>query len=217
MLNYPGISFKQSGIRFCFLLLIMAALAMPLASCQSKVAPPAPPTASQAPPEPSTPPPDIEWTFQPAGIRIDYTAAPDLNRYGITSHTIMLAVFQLTDAADFTSYTRTPDGITRLLQFYDLDARRTLGLKNMVDLQTFFITPGSRETLTIDRVQDARWVGLVAGYFNAVPEQSSAVYQVPVREIKKGFLRKKITYLPGVLHIDVQFGAHAMHAARGES
>lgn len=159
-------------------------------------------------------PPAIEWDFQPAGIQLHYRAADDLNLYSDSPHTLMLAVYQLTDASDFMNYTRTADGIRRLLQLYDIDRRKSVSLKNLVDVQTHIVNPGTEKTLKIDRVEKAEWVGVVAGYFDIVPQRCSAIFPIPVERTEKGFIRKKINARPGDLVIELDLGAHAMHRVR---
>ena len=192
---YLYISPKRSinGSRLVFMSVLV--LSMLCAACQSK----------------RVIPPTVEWNFQPDSIHIHYDAAVDLNLYGGSPHTMMLVIIQLTDAADFMNYSRTTDGIGRLMQVHDMDRRKAVNLKNMVDLRTAFISPGKKDTLTIDRVEGAKWVGIVAGYFNVVPQQSSAVYQIPVDHTKTGLVRKKISARPGDLHINIQLGNQAMH------
>ncbi len=164
-----------------------------------------------------TAPPPVQWDFEQDAIHLRYDASPDLNQYGGSSHSLMLLVFQLTDAADFTNYTQTPDGILRLLQYHDLDRRKSIDLKNKADLQRFFINPGSSDVLHIDRVKDARWIGVVAGYFDIVPEQSTQVIRIPVEKTEQGFLRKTTHSRPGRLFIDIQLGPRAMHLRKDPS
>lgn len=188
-----------NGFRQIFLSVLL--LSMICAACQPK----------------NVTPPTVKWDFQPDSIHIQYDAAADLNLYGGSAHTLMLVVFQLTDAADFMNYSRTTDGIGRLMQVHDMDQRTTVNLKSMVDLRTAFISPGNKDTLTINRVEGAKWVGIVAGYFNVVPEQSSAVYPIPVDLIKTGFFRKKMSARPGDLYIDIQLGTNAIHIIKDQS
>ena len=164
-----------------------------------------------------TAPPPVQWDFEQDAIHLRYDASPDLNQYGGSSHSLMLLVFQLTDAADFTNYTQTPDGIQRLLQYHDLDQRKTIDLKNKADLQRFFINPGSSGVLHIDRVKDARSIGVVAGYFDIVAEQCTRVIRIPIEKTEQGFLRKTIHSRPGRLLIDIQLGPRAMHLRKDPS
>lgn len=183
--------YPNSGLRLLFLQAIL--LSFLCAACQST----------------SVPPP-VEWNFQPKSIHVDYEAAPDLNQYAGSSHTLMFMIFQLSDATDFIEYTRTEDGIQRLLQLHDIDPRQTIGIEDMVGVQTVFINPGSRKTLAIDRLGDARWVGFVAGYFDFVPGQCTGIVSIPVEKTEEGLFLKKISAMPGDLRVGIQFGPRAM-------
>lgn len=188
---------SPSGLRV-LLTLLTAVLMMLFVSCQPKKPPESP----------------IEWNFESDAILIDYDASADLNQYNDSPHTLILLVYQLSDAADFKSYIRTADGIKRLLNLYDRDQRKTISLEDLNDLQSFVINPGSEKQLKIDRLENTEWVGLVAGYYNAMPEMSSAVYPIPVKKTKEGFIRKKINTRPAKLNININFGANAMHTTR---
>ncbi len=155
-------------------------------------------------------PPPVEWDFQKESIHIAYEAASELNQYGGSSHTLLFMVFQLSGASDFKDYTQTADGVQRLLQYQDIDQRRRIDLEDMAGMQTFFISPGAKETLKIDRFEEARWVGFVAGYFDIDPVKSSGIVRIPVEEIEEGFFRKKISLIPKDLRVDIQFGPRAM-------
>ena len=162
-------------------------------------------------------PPSVEWNFESSAITIRYEAAKNLNQYNNAAHTLILIVYQLSEAADFKNYTQTADGIKRLLNLYETEARKTIQLKNLEDLQRFIITPGTEKTLQIDRVKDARWVGLAAGYFNAAAEQCSAVHRIPIKKTEKGLIKKKVQVRPGELHIHIDLDANAMHTSRESS
>ena len=159
-------------------------------------------------------PPSPEWAFESGAITLRYTAAKNLNQYNNAAHTLVLVVYQLSEAADFKNYTQTADGIKRLLNLYETEARKTIQLKNLEDLQRFILTPGTEKTLRIDRAKDARWVGLVAGYFNAAAGQCSAVHRIPTARTEKGLIRKTVHVRPAELHIHIDLDANAMHTSR---
>lgn len=163
------------------------------------------------------PPPEVNWDFKAGAVQITYQASPDLNEYNNSPHTMILMVYQLSEASDFKNYIQSPDGIKRLLNLYDPDERKTVSLKNLEELQRFVVSPGTKKTLTLDRVKDARWIGLVAGYFNSQPEFCSAALRIPVKRTKEGLIRKKISVEPADLHINIELDANQMHTSRDAS
>ena len=163
------------------------------------------------------PPPEINWDFKAGAFQITYQASPELNEYNNSPHTLILMAYQLSEASDFKNYIQSPDGIKRLLNLYDPDERKTVSLKNLEDLRRFVISPGTKKTLALDRVKEARWIGLVAGYFNSRPELCSAVLRIPVKRTEEGLIRKKIKFEPADLHINIELDANQMHTSRDAS
>ncbi|MFP4572379.1 MAG: type VI secretion system lipoprotein TssJ [Desulfobacterales bacterium] len=164
-----------------------------------------------------TDPPPVQWRFEPNAIEISYVAAEDLNQYNNSDHTLLLNVYQLSDSSDFKNYIETADGVGRLLNLYDPDRRKTVDLKGLEDFQSFVVNPGTKKTLKIDRVKNAEWVGLVAGYFNIRPASCTALYRIPVKKTEEGLIRKKVSTNPADLHIDIRLGANAMHTNKDGS
>ena len=198
--SYCCHKYATTGFGRCFLLL--AGLLMFCFACGAKR---------------TDPPPEVNWDFKTGALQITYQALPELNEYNNSPHTLILMAYQLSEASDFKNYIQSPDGIKRLLNLYDPDERKTVSLKNLEDLQRFVISPGTKKTLALDRVKDARWIGLVAGYFNSPPEFCSSVLQIPVNRTEKGLIRKKINVRPADLHIHVELGANKMQTSRDPS
>jgi len=154
-----------------------------------------------APTHPS-PDTDVAWSFGPKAIQISYHAAHDLNVYDGKAHTILLCCYQLSDPDIFNNLSKSEDGITRLLKCVRFD-------KAVVDCTRVIVQPGEEKTIELDRAENARWVGLAAGYYELNPEMVTRLIAIPVAVQKKWLILK--TPVPGNLAVDLVLGTKQIH------
>ncbi len=145
------------------------------------------------------PVPQPSWTFETGAIRIGYRADPMLNAYDGAAHTVVLAVFQLTGPETFSDIAKTPDGIRSLLEGKKFD-------ESVVGFGSYIIQPGQEGAIRLDRSENGRWVGIVAGYYDLSPDRVTATFSVPVVTKTKGVFRKRTTVKVSPLLIDLPLG-----------
>ncbi|MFO7752661.1 MAG: type VI secretion system lipoprotein TssJ [Desulfobacteraceae bacterium] len=133
--------------------------------------------AGQAGPEP-------DWSFQPKGIEISYRADRMLNEYQGESHAIQVVVYQLDNLNRFRELAEYKDGLIRLLKAKSFDP-------SVKAVKKMFVDPGESGKLVLDRAENSKWVGIVAGYFDLVPGRSSCFFEIPDKVEKKGIVFKK--------------------------
>ena len=153
--------------------------------------------------------PAPERGFAPQGIQIDYTAAHAVNLYDGKPHALLVAVYQLDSINGFKDLTKDEDGMNRLLQVERFDA-------SVVGMDKFIVEPGESKTVTLDRVEKAKWVGVVAGYYLLTEQATSRFYEIPVIVEKKGLygFRKTVSSL-GALSVRLSFGPYMMQSVDG--
>lgn len=142
--------------------------------------------------------------FDPRGIQISYTADQMLNSYEDRSRTLLVAVYQLESINAFNNLVKDENGITKLLQVERFDP-------SVVGMDKFFIEPGQKNTINLGRVENTRWVGIVAGYCDSIPSQTHRIFEIPVMIEKKGiygFRRTEASVVP--LQIDLYFGVQSI-------
>jgi len=145
------------------------------------------------------------WTFDPEGIQIHYTADKLLNLQDNESHTLLLAVYLLRDTNAFNDLAANRDGLAKLLQAERFDAA-VMGVNKIV------IQPGEEKTAVLNRAENARWIGVVAGYYNLEPSQVSRLFNIPVITEKKGIYGFRSTETrPGQIRIKLYLGSNALH------
>lgn len=111
-------------------------------------------------------------TFMPGGISISYTADNDLNAYDQSPHYVMLAIYQLDNISAFHQMSKTLTGVNQLLNLSKFDG-------SVVGIDSKFINAGEAGLIKLDRLENTKWVGIVAGYYDSTPERAVKEFQMP--------------------------------------
>ena len=125
----------------------------------------------------STPTPEL-FEYEKDAVTLHLAADRQLNQVKGKAHTLYLVVYQLSDPNRFNQLCEDPDGLHKLLESKSFDASVS-SVKGMV------VYPGSDVTHKIDRSQNARYIGVVAGYSVLAKERMARLYKVPVRKLGK--------------------------------
>ena len=140
-----------------------------------------------------------KWPFEARGIKIAYKADTNLNLYEDKSHTLFVCVYQMKDPNAFNELRLDRTGLMKLLECKRFDQ----GVSNS---ESLIVHPGDENTVVFDRAEDARFVGIVAGYYTLWPNNVTRLLLVPVKIEKSGWLVVKKTAVPGQLSIKLFFG-----------
>lgn len=151
---------------------------------------------------------DPSRPYAAKAIQIEYRADPNLNLYQDKPHTLAFVVYQLSDINPFTNLTKDAAGLTTLLKGEAFD-------KTVMAVNRFFIEPGSTDRLDIDRYENVKWVGIVAGYYDLTPGQVSRSYEMPVLIETKGMIFKINEARMGLLGMNLFFGPTSIQEVPG--
>lgn len=132
-------------------------------------------------------------------IQIQYRADENLNRYEDKPHTLTLVVYQLADIKWFNNNIKDAAGLTTLLGAEKTD-------QSVLAVDRFFIEPGEVNEVELDRYENAKWVGIVAGYYDLTPGQVTRSYELPVLIETKGTFFKTNQARMGALGMNLYFG-----------
>ena len=132
-------------------------------------------------------------------IQIQYRADANLNTYQDKPHTLVLVVYQVTDINPFNGLAKDATGLTKLLQGEKFDP-------SVMAVDRFFIEPGDTNRLDIDRYENVKWVGIVAGYYDLTPGQVTRIYEWPVLVDTKGMIFKTNEAKMGLLGMNLYLG-----------
>lgn len=142
---------------------------------------------------------EVSWAYQRNGIQIELLAAPDLNAYFNQPHTLVLGVMQLEDSKPFLQLLGDPKALTTLLA----GGKPT---PDILQLDRYVVSPGKRDILDIDRVQDARYVGIVAGYYTFDSTAASRLFRIPLNISSAGMISTTYTATPANLALRLHLG-----------
>ncbi len=132
-------------------------------------------------------------------IQIQYRADENLNRYEDKPHTLMLVVYQVTDMKWFNSNIKDAAGLATLLAAEKPD-------QSVLSVDRFFIEPGEVNQVELDRYENAKWVSIVAGYYDLTPGQVTRSWELPVLIETKGTFFKTNQARMGLLGMNLYFG-----------
>ncbi|MHB8111252.1 MAG: type VI secretion lipoprotein TssJ [Syntrophorhabdaceae bacterium] len=132
-------------------------------------------------------------------IQIQYRADDNLNIYEEKPHTLMLVIYQLGDVNPFNANIKDTPGLTTLLKGEKFD-------QSVMAVDKFFIEPGTSSQIELDRYENVKWVGIVAGYYDLTPGQVTRAYELPVQIATKGTFFKTNEAKMGILGMDLYFG-----------
>lgn len=128
-------------------------------------------------------PPVNPWGYLHEGITINIKADSTLNRYEGKEHTLKLVVYQLTDNGSFLDLSKTSEGANRLLKADKFDPA-------VVGRDLLIVKPYENKRIVLGRVENAKWVGMIAGYFQpegGVPP--SVLVEIPLITKRKTLIR----------------------------
>lgn len=150
---------------------------------------------------------DVSWDHARDGVLIEIDAADDLNRYQDAPHTLLLTVFQTADAPAFGKLAADPVQLARALESGQAGAA-------FVQTTRYVVMPGRRTLLALERAAQARYIGLVAGYYQLDTAGAARLFEVPLTIDSKGWVSTTYSAAPAQLAIRLQLGAQAITDAR---
>ena len=123
-----------------------------------------------------------EWKYGEDAITITYRSALDLNEVNDRPNSLVLVIYQLKEINEFSRLAGSEEGLKKLLEAEVFDP-------SVVAMKKFYVAPGSIRTITLDRAENARFVGLVAGYYDLLPYQCSAISDIEFETERHGLFK----------------------------
>ncbi len=149
------------------------------------------------------PDPVPSWSFEAKGIQIRYTADRLLNAYNNKPHTLLLIVYQLDNINAFNKFSTYKEGLGKLLEAKTFDP-------GVMAVQRVYIEPGAENVLVMNRADNAKWVGIVAGYYDLEPGKVNKSFEIPFKVETKGFIRKEKIAKVQPLNVNLLLGPHSI-------
>jgi type VI secretion system VasD/TssJ family lipoprotein len=144
---------------------------------------------------------EVSWGYQKNGVMIELVSSNDLNFYANEPHTLVMGVYQLSDSKTFMKM------LTNVPQMMKgLETGKTED--GVLSLERYVVSPGRRTTMKIDRVQDARFIGIFAAYYQNRGSASAArLFNVPLNISSEGVVTTTYFATPAVLATRLYLGA----------
>lgn len=143
---------------------------------------------------------EVSWDYQKNAVMIDLVAGNDLNFYANEPHTLVLGIFQLADSKPFVKMLADPVQMTKTLE-------SGRGGESVLQLDRYIVSPGRRTTIVLDRVQDARFIGVAAGYYQGSGAPVARLFHVPLNIRTEGMVSTTYIASPAVLATRLYLGS----------
>jgi predicted component of type VI protein secretion system len=143
--------------------------------------------------------------YQPKAIQLYLKSDPQLHLYQGIPHTLVFCVYNLIDPMEFSQLLDEKGGLEKLCEC-------TKFHPSVTSAKRFIIHPDRIYTEVLDRPANAKYVGVVAGYYQLEKENVARQYSYPVIKEKTW---RTITEKPGILNINLYLGPEEIKDIRG--
>ena len=133
----------------------------------------------------------------PDAVYLHIKADPQLNHYQAGAHALFLCIYHLKDSVVFNQLTDEKDGLAKLLECGRFDP-------SVLRSGSMIIQPSQEVTEYLGRVEGARYLGIIAGYYNNFKKER-IVRSFSIPGIGSTFVQKM-----GNLYVDLYLGPQGM-------
>ena len=148
------------------------------------------------------------WAYKANAINIHVEAPRKLNTLNGRSHTLLLAVVQVSELQAVQSLLDTSEGIATLLEKVNTQAEA-----KSLFISKLFVVPGERKTIQLTRMAGMKHVVIVAGYNQLNPGQVIKIFNIPIGNEIEGIKFWKRIYMPVPLHVKLNLGKQGIASA----
>ena len=151
--------------------------------------------------------PAPEWKYGEEGISIVYRAALDLNMVNDRPHSLMLVIYQLKDVNEFNRFAGYKEGLKTLLEAKVFDP-------SVMAMKKVYVEPGGARNLFLNRAENARFIGIVAGYYGLLPSRCTALIDIEYETKRRGLFKIWKKTAINRLHINLVLGPDGIRMER---
>jgi type VI secretion system VasD/TssJ family lipoprotein len=158
---------------------------------------------------PKDPLADVVWSYATDSVLFEIAADPGLNQFDGQSHTLLLGIYETADAQAFRNLAADPNALAETMATGKVPP-------TFAQFSRYVVAPGQHSYLILDRAQNTRSIGLVAGYAQFATANAARQFDVPVVTKTTGFIFRTHTKLPGSLVVRLNLGAQGILNAEVE-
>jgi type VI secretion system VasD/TssJ family lipoprotein len=147
------------------------------------------------------------WSYAPDALSFDVIADSALNRYNDTPHTLLLGIYESADAQAFGRLLADPVALARSMESGTAGAA-------FLQLSRYVVMPGQHSIFVIDRAQNTRYVGVVAGYAQLNAPTSVRQFEILAVTTHTGWISKDYAAAAGPLAVRITLGAQGIVDAK---
>lgn len=114
-----------------------------------------------------------QWEYEKGAIELCMSSNKALNLYQKQAHSLILCAYQMRDLSAFNQVVDEKDGLPKLLECTRFDPSITYAKRLVVQ-------PGLEARELMDRSEGAKYVGIVAGYYELTKENAVQSFQIPL-------------------------------------
>lgn len=112
------------------------------------------------------------YEYEKDAISLHLKGDPNLNLFEKRPHTLLVCVYQLRDPNALNQVLQDAEDVSKLLECGRFDP-------SIVSTKKFILQPGKEITEALDRAEGARYIGIVAGYYNLDKQRASRILPIP--------------------------------------
>lgn len=146
---------------------------------------------------------EVSWDFASDGLLLEIDAAENLNLHQGTPHTLLLTVFQMAEDKAFRKLVADREALARALESNQPGS-------DILLTQRYIVAPGKRTLLSLERAAQAKFIGLVAGYYSLDAAGAARLFEVPLTVSSTGWVSSTYSAQPAQLAVRLQLGAQAI-------
>lgn len=151
----------------------------------------------------------LNWPYEDNAIQIDWRADARLNDADGQPHALLVLVLQMKDPNAFEAATGSAEQLARLIDASTLPP-------GLLASRRFYVQPGERGAMKLARVEDARYVGVVAAYFRFDAARVVRLYTIGAEIRSTGWLVKQRQAVPSPMRVGLLLGRDGIAGAQSE-
>lgn len=146
---------------------------------------------------------DMKWSYAADAITLQIESTKDLNRWDGQPHSLLMVLTQFEDPSAFEPYTKSPSKLSSLLMSEEPPA-------GLLNTQRYYIEPDTSRTISMARVDKAKYIGIALGYQHLDPRRSVRIYQIGVDMDYSGLILREYVAEPQPLRLELLLGAESI-------